>query len=93
MAQAKAEAEGLRRAARQQAEHSEVLQRDCTALARKVADVESAVASAPEPMQVGLGQRQGRVEVTLAWEFGMGPGSVARLLTSEHETVRGIVLR
>ena len=53
MARAKAEAEGLRRAARQQAEHAEVLQRDCTALARKVAEVESAVTSAPEPMQVG----------------------------------------
>ncbi len=54
MAHAKAEAEGLRRAARQQAEHAEVLHRECAALARQVAEVETAVAAAPELPQVRL---------------------------------------
>ena len=54
LGRAKAEAESLRRAARQQAEQAEVLHRDCTALARKVAEVETAVAAAPELPQVCL---------------------------------------
>ena len=54
LGRAKAEAEALRRAARQQAEHAEVLHRDCVALARKVAEVETAVAAAPELPEVGL---------------------------------------
>ena len=52
MARAKAEAEGLRRAARQQAEQAEALHRDCAALARSVAEAEAAVAAAPDSPQV-----------------------------------------
>ena len=51
MARAKAEAEGLRRAGRQQADHAEVLERDCTALAGNMAEVEAALSTAPELSQ------------------------------------------
>ena len=82
LGRAKAEAEGLRRAARQQAEHAEVLQRDCTALTRKVAEVEAAVTSSPELPQVRMGVRgMGRIEVGRV--LGGGPGYRARFNSSD----------